>query len=77
MVGFRDGAPVSDGLALGDWLGDIHDVDHSYPSRAVPPLPFMRHIEAGSHGGVYELRSYLLKPGTTQETIDLWAEAAS
>src|SRR5688500_6708435 len=35
----------------------------------------MRDIEAGAHGGVYELRSYLLKPGTTQETIDIWAEA--
>jgi hypothetical protein len=70
-----DGAPVSDGLALGDWLGDIHDVITRIQVERFRLFPFMRHIEAGSHGGVYELRSYLLKPGTTQETIDLWAEA--
>ena len=70
-----DGAPGWDGLAAGDWLGRVHDVVVRMHVERFRLFPFMRDIEAGAYGSVYELRSYLLKPGTTQKTIDIWAEA--
>jgi hypothetical protein len=38
-------------------------------------FPFLPAIHPGSYGRVYELRSYVMKPGTTQETIERWEKA--
>jgi hypothetical protein len=38
-------------------------------------FPFLPAIQPGSYGRVYELRSYVMKPGTTQETIERWEKA--
>lgn len=38
-------------------------------------FPFLPEVQPGSFGRVYELRHYLMKPGTTQETIERWEKA--
>ena len=68
-------AAQPDGLSAGDWLTAIGEFVTGTQVERFRLFPFMRDIEPGRYGGVYELRSYLLKPGTTQETIDIWASA--
>jgi NIPSNAP len=64
-----------DGLAAGDWLAGIAELVTNMRVERFRLFSFMADIAPGRYGGVYELRSYLLKLGTTQETIDLWAGA--
>jgi hypothetical protein len=71
-----EGSPAQpDGLSAGGWLGAIGELATDTRVERFRLFPFMSDIEPGRYGGVYELRSYLLKPGTTRETIDIWAAA--
>jgi hypothetical protein len=38
-------------------------------------FPFLPDVQPGSFGRVYELRNYVMKPGTTWETIERWEKA--
>nr|WP_295739994.1 NIPSNAP family protein [uncultured Acidocella sp.] len=38
------------------------------------PFPNMPPVETGSFGGIYEIRSYVLKPGGLLPTFEGWAE---
>jgi hypothetical protein len=68
-------AAQPDGLSAGEWLTAIGEFATGTQVERFRLFPFMSDIEPGRYGGVYELRSYLLKPGTTHETIDIWASA--
>jgi hypothetical protein len=39
------------------------------------PFPFLPPIRTGDRGGVYEVRTYRLKPGGLPPTLDAWAAA--
>lgn len=39
------------------------------------PFPFLPPVATGRHGGVYEIRTYRLKPGGVQPTIAAWEAA--
>jgi NIPSNAP len=68
-------AAQPDGLSPGEWLTGIREFATGTQVERFRLFPFMSDIEPGRYGGVYELRSYLLKPGTTRETIEIWASA--
>jgi hypothetical protein len=68
-------AAERDGLKAGEWLAAAAEFVTDMKVEGFRLFPFMADVAPGRYGGVYELRSYLLKPGTTQETIDIWASA--
>lgn len=39
------------------------------------PAPFMRPLEAGEYGGVFEMRTYTYRPGTLPNVLEVWARA--
>ena len=71
----EEGAPPRDGLASGDWLHEVRDAVTGVTIERFRLFSFMPDIEPGAYGGVYELRSYLMTPGSTGETMETWAKA--
>ena len=43
-------------------------------SLVLEPAPFNEPLEAGEHGGLYEIRTYDYEAGSIGEVIDRWAE---
>lgn len=75
LSGAPDAVSVGDAVA-GHWLPvSITEFLVNARLEHLRLFPFLPDIEPGSYGGVYELRSYVMKPGTTQETIDRWEKA--
>ena len=67
--------PTDDGAA-GHWLASA--ITEFLVTARVEHLrlfPFLPAVQPGSFGRVYELRNYVMKPGTTQETIERWEKA--
>jgi hypothetical protein len=70
-----DGAALGESAA-GHWLAaGITEFLVNARLEHLRLFPFLPDIEPGSYGNVYELRSYVMKAGTTQETIDRWEKA--
>jgi hypothetical protein len=68
-------APLEDS-AGGHWLASaITEFLVNARLEHLRLFPFLPEVQPGSYGRVYELRSYVMKPGTTQETIDRWEKA--
>ncbi len=70
-----DGPSTDDGAA-GHWLPSA--ITEFLVTARVEHLrlfPFLPAVQPGSFGRVYELRNYVMKPGTTQETIERWEKA--
>jgi hypothetical protein len=75
LSGVSDTAPLGDS-AGGHWLAAAATeflVDARLEHLRL--FPFLPDVEPGAYGRVYELRSYVMKPGTTQETIERWEKA--
>ena len=71
----QEGALISHDAA-GHWLtSGLAEFLVSARLEHLRLFPFLPDVEPGSYGRVYELRSYLMKPGTTQETIERWEKA--
>jgi hypothetical protein len=70
-----EGASLGDPVA-GHWLhAGITEFLVAARLEHLRLFPFLPDIEPGAYGRVYELRSYVMKPGTTQETIERWEKA--
>jgi hypothetical protein len=66
---------VGDGVA-GYWLASaVTEFLVTAHLEHLRLFPFLPDVQPGSFGRVYELRNYVMKPGTTQETIDRWEKA--
>jgi hypothetical protein len=50
----------------------IADLTIGCTSDAYRPFPIMQPMQAGSHGPVFEVRTYALKPNGLAPTIELW-----
>jgi hypothetical protein len=70
------GSPsVGDGVA-GHWLASaLTEFLVTARLEHLRLFPFLPEVQPGSFGRVYELRNYVMKPGTTQETIERWEKA--
>jgi hypothetical protein len=64
----------AEALASANPLG-IGDLIAGVTTDRYVSFDFMPPIAAGSHGPVYEVRTYLLKPGGLPKTIELWRKA--
>jgi hypothetical protein len=75
LSGVSDTAPLGDS-ADGHWLAAAA-TEFLVNARLehLRLFPFLPDVEPGAYGRVYELRSYVMKPGTTQETIERWEKA--
>jgi hypothetical protein len=70
-----EGASIRDSVA-GHWLAaGTSEFLVNARLEHLRLFPFLPDIQPGSYGSVYELRSYVMKPGTTQETIERWEKA--
>ena len=66
---------VGDGVA-GHWLAaGLTEFLVTARLEHLQLFPFLPEVQPGSFGRVYELRNYVMKPGTTQETIERWEKA--
>jgi hypothetical protein len=61
-------ATREDRLGLGDLLTGVE-------SDTYVPFPFIEPITAGAYGPVYEVRTYLLKPGGLAGTMEAWRKS--
>ena len=57
-----------------NWPPPIMEHIVKMESDLITPFPFMSEIQPGKPGPVYELRSYILYPGTIPKLRDAWAE---
>ena len=55
-----------------NWPPPIHEHIASMESDLIVPFPFMSEIKPGKLGPCYELRSYILLPGTIPRLRELW-----
>jgi hypothetical protein len=62
-------ATREDRFGLGDLVTGVEDDTYA-------GFPFIDPIKAGSYGPVYEVRTYLLKPGGLAGTMEAWRKAA-
>ena len=56
------------------WPPPVQELVVSQESEVLSPAPFMRPLESGEMGGVYELRIYTFKAGTIPEVLKRWAD---
>lgn len=54
---------------------DIGSCLISWEMESYEKMPFLPDVTPGQYGSVYEFRTYLLKPGGLQPTLDAWQEA--
>ena len=68
--------PSANDAAAGHWLASA-TTEFLVTARLehLRLFPFLPDIQPGAFGRVYELRNYVMKPGTTQETIERWEKA--
>ncbi len=52
----------------------FHQHEKHMMSEIMTPAPFMRPIEPGHHGNIYEMRIYTCKPGSMSEIMKRWGE---
>jgi hypothetical protein len=57
------------------WPPKILDLVESMESQIFVPAPFMRPLTPRKLGNIYEMRTYLYKPGSMPEVLQRWAEA--
>lgn len=75
LTAASDGSRTDD-ITIGHWMTDsVEAFAVSTRLEHLRLFPFLPAVEPGSYGRVYELRSYVMKPGTTQETIERWEKA--
>lgn len=53
----------------------IADLTVAVSSDTYRPFPIMQPMQAGAHGPVFEVRTYVLKPSGLATTIELWNKA--
>jgi hypothetical protein len=66
-----EGAP-GDTLHGAEWLRALGGLLTDVSCERFAPFPYLPEVRPGRFGPYYELRSYRLKPGMAQPTIDLW-----
>ena len=52
---------------------DLHLIQNM-ESNILIPAPFMKPIEPGHHGNIFEMRSYACKPGSIPQVMKRWEE---
>jgi hypothetical protein len=57
------------------WPPKIQEFIVEMESKIVNAAPFCPAFTPRQYGGLYEIRTYTMLPGVTQEVIDRWAEA--
>lgn len=62
-------------LATGEDRFGIGDLLTRVETDTYLPFPFIEPIKAGAHGPVYEVRTYLLKPGGLAGTMEAWRKS--
>jgi hypothetical protein len=60
---------------LEHWPPDVHEFLDYQKSEIFVPLPFAPQMESGQLGPIFELRSYLLRPGAMKGQVESWTES--
>lgn len=58
-----------------NWPPPVADLIETMTSEIFVPFPFSPKLEPGDHGPVYELRSYVLRPGAIAGVGERWKPA--
>jgi hypothetical protein len=69
-------AVMSELDSLSGWPVQVDDVLADERLETWTSAPFAdRLLEAGSYGGVYEMRTYSFRPGTMDQVLEVWEKA--
>ena len=61
-------------MKLPTWPPKIQEFLEEMESKIIIPAPFSPKLEERRLGNLYEIRTYTMKPGVTQQVIERWAE---
>jgi hypothetical protein len=65
----------AEAVKLGVWPPKIAEFIEHMESKILLPAPFSPPLEPRRLGGIYEFRSYIYKPGSIPQVIEIWSKA--
>jgi hypothetical protein len=65
----------ADAVKQGIWPPPIAEFIEHMESKILIPAPFSPPMEPRKLGGIYEIRSYIYRPGSIPKVIDAWSDA--
>ena len=64
----------AEAVKTGVWPPALHDMIQEMRSEIFEPQPFSPPLTPSSHGPIFEMRSYVIKPGGAPEMAKRWQE---
>ena len=65
----------AEAVKSGAWPPKIGEFIEHMEAKILIPAPFSPPLEPRQLGGIYEFRSYIYKPGSIPQVIDIWGKA--
>jgi hypothetical protein len=65
----------AEAVKSGAWPPKVGEFIEHMESKILLPAPFSPPLEPRRLGGIYEFRSYIYKPGSIPQVIDIWSKA--
>jgi hypothetical protein len=60
--------------SIPNWPPNIREFEIEMESKIVNAAPFCPAFTPRQHGNLYEIRTYTMQPGVTQQVVERWAE---